>query len=97
MLFFWNRNGLSLSLFMHRHCCHEISHRDASSLNSNPTQIKATKAPPKIIRKQFSEGHVDCKVNQQMILEVPVEGAPAPETSWWRDDAEVKSDDLIKV
>ena len=40
---------------------------------------------------------MDCKVNQQMILEVPVEGAPAPETSWWRDDAEVKSDDLIKV
>ena len=62
-----------------------------------PQLIKATKAPPKIILKQFSEGHVDCKVNQQMILEVPVEGAPAPETSWWRDDAEVKSDELVKV
>ena len=32
-----------------------------------------------------------------MILEVPVDGAPAPETTWWRDDAEVKSDELIKV
>ena len=40
---------------------------------------------------------MDCKVNQQMILEVPVEGAPAPTTSWWRDDQELKSDELIKV
>ena len=84
---------------MHQISFHKLENYLAFSTSStaNAPQIKATKAPPKIIRKQFSEGHVDCKVNQQMILEVPVEGAPAPTTSWWRDDAEVKSDDLIKV
>ena len=37
------------------------------------------------------------QVNQQLVLEIPVEGAPAPETVWLKDDAEVKSDDVIRV
>ena len=36
--------------------------RSKPSEATSPQLIKATKAPPKIIRKQFSEGHVDCKV-----------------------------------
>jgi hypothetical protein len=32
-----------------------------------------------------------------MVLDVVVEGAPAPETSWWKDDVEIKSDDLVKA
>jgi hypothetical protein len=31
------------------------------------------------------------------VLEIPVEGAPAPETSWWKDDAELKSTDVVRV
>ena len=30
-------------------------------------------------------------------MEIPVEGAPAPETSWWRDDQEVKTNDAEGV
>ena len=37
------------------------------------------------------------QVNQQLVLEIPVEGAPAPETVWLKDDVEVKSDDVIRV
>lgn len=32
-----------------------------------------------------------------MVLEVPVDGDPAPETSWWKDDSEVKSSDILRV
>ena len=37
------------------------------------------------------------QVNQQLVLEIPVEGAPAPETVWLKNDAEVKSDDVVRV
>jgi hypothetical protein len=37
------------------------------------------------------------QVNQQLVLEIPVEGAPAPETVWLKDDAELKSDDVVRV
>ena len=37
------------------------------------------------------------QVNQQLVLEVPVDGAPAPETVWLKDNAEVKNDDVVRV
>ena len=32
------------------------------------------------------------QVNQQLVLEVPVDGAPAPETVWLKDNAEVNNE-----
>jgi hypothetical protein len=37
------------------------------------------------------------QVNQQLVLEIPVEGAPAPETVWLKNDVEVKSDEILRV
>ncbi len=72
--------------------------RSKPSETAGPLLAKATKAPPKIIRKPFSEGFVSCKANQQMMLDVVVDGAPAPETSWWdAEGKEIKSTDVVKV
>lgn len=58
-----------------------------------PQVIKSTKVPPKINKRAFGDdGKVTVKVNQQLALDVKVEGAPVPETSWWLGDQEVKSD-----
>ena len=67
-----------------------------------PQVIKSQKCPPRINRKALTtEGQEDCvivcKVNQQLVLQVPVEGAPEPVTTWYKGDTELKSDELMKV
>ena len=37
------------------------------------------------------------QVNQQVVLEVPCEGVPEPEMSWKLNDAEVTTNDNVKV
>ena len=57
------------------------ANRAGRSEPSDPTpaqMIKAQKAPPKISRKNLGEnGVVKIKVNQQLSLDVDIEGAPA--------------------
>jgi hypothetical protein len=60
------------------------------SNQTEPQLIKATKAPPKIDRKTLGELR-NCKVNQQLVLEIPVEGAPEPELWWQLNGEDVKT------
>ena len=76
--------------------------RDGKSDPSAPTQeqtIKAQRAPPKIDRKSLGgeEGFVKCRANQQMVLDVKMEGAPPPKTLWIRDGSELNSNDGVRV
>lgn len=60
--------------------------------------IKASKAPPTIDRSQFgTEGTLTCKVNSQLVLEVPIDGVPAPISSWYQNDSELLTRDGLKV
>lgn len=63
---------------------------------TEPKLIKSSKSPPTIDRSAFGEG-VICKVNQQLVLEVPVDGVPVPSTSWCQNDAELATGNGIKV
>lgn len=73
--------------------------------SSGPVMVKAIKAPPKIDIKALvldqDVGGVVCKVNQQLVLEVPVEGAPEPECRWFimgsDGQQELHSHDNIRV
>ena len=65
--------------------------------STEPKLLKASKAPAEIDRSQFSDGTLTCKVNQQLVLEVPVEGVPAPTTTWLRNDSELSTGGGIKV
>ncbi|XP_059095455.1 twitchin-like [Tigriopus californicus] len=81
-----------------RVCAVNRAGKSVPSEATPPQVIKSQKSPPKIDLKAFGEdAKVSCKVNQQLILEVPVDGTPAPETSWWLGDAEVKSEGIVKV
>ncbi len=64
---------------------------------TEPKLIKASKAPPTIDRTQFPEGTYNCKVNSQLVLEVPIDGTPAPISSWYQNDAELLTRDGLKV
>ena len=67
---------------------------------SDPTEpklIKASKSPPTIDRSKFPDGTYTCKVNSQLVLEVPIDGTPAPMTSWHQDSGEVLTRDGLKV
>ena len=68
-----------------------------SSDATEPKLLKPSKSPPEIDRSQFPEGNLSCKVNSQLVLEVNVEGIPAPSTTWLRNDAELSTGDGIKV
>lgn len=69
---------------------------DASDA-TEPKLIKASKAPPTIDRSQFPEGIVTCKVNSQLVLEVPIDGVPAPISSWYQNDSELLTREGLKV
>ena len=69
---------------------------DASDV-TEPKLIKASKAPPTINRTGFPEGVVNCKVNSQLVLEVPIDGVPAPTTAWYQNDSELLTRDGLKV
>ena len=64
---------------------------------TEPILLKASKAPPSIDRSQFPDGTLICKVNQQLVLEVPVEGVPSPTTTWYKNDSELTTGGGIKV
>ena len=64
---------------------------------TEPILLKASKAPPSIDRSQFPDGTLICKVNQQLVLEVPVEGVPSPTTTWYKNDSELSTGGGIKV
>lgn len=64
---------------------------------TEPKLVKASKATPAIDRSAFPEGKVTCKVTQQMVLEVPVDGVPTPSTVWTSNDSEVSTGNGIKV
>ena len=68
-----------------------------SSDVTEPKLLKPSKSPAEIDRSQFPDGNLNCKVNSQLVLEVPVEGIPAPSTTWFRNDAELSTGDGIKV
>lgn len=68
------------------------------SNETEPKLIKSSKSPPTIDRSVFGEGGVVvCKVNQQLVLEVPVDAVPVASTSWYQNDAELSTGNGIKV
>ncbi len=69
--------------------------RSCPSDPSPPQVIKAQRAPPRISRRNLGqeEGFVKCRKNQQLVLDVAVEGAPTPKTRWTSGEEEVRSDE----
>eukprot|EP00096_Caligus_rogercresseyi_P016211 TRINITY_DN878_c0_g1_i1.p1 TRINITY_DN878_c0_g1~~TRINITY_DN878_c0_g1_i1.p1 ORF type:complete len:1596 (-),score=294.53 TRINITY_DN878_c0_g1_i1:195-4982(-) len=61
-----------------------------------PLIVKAQRAPPEIQRKSLPEKK-SVKVNQQFVLEVPVEGAPQPEVSWFHGETQIQPSLNIKI
>ncbi len=64
------------------------SGRGAPSQATAPLLLKSQRAPPKINKKALGgeEGRIKCRTNHHLVMEVTVEGAPPPKTSWWKDD-----------